>query len=274
MTSVVDLCNMALDAIGSQNTIQGINPPAPPGSLAAQVASRNFQTQVDAVFRTANWGSARKQAPLTMLKAAMGTPENPDGSLPQPPYPWLYEYAYPSDCLKVRFLIPTPTTPSTQAPPMTGTGLSFPPFANTRIPFTKAVDDDANGNEIAVILSNARVAQVIYTKRINNPDLWDIQLQTAVIAALAAYFVNPLNRNAVLLKERVEIAARLLIQARIADANEGISTVDHYPDFMQVRNIGGGIWSGLSGASALTGPGWIAGVGEFDSWLGPDSIFY
>ncbi len=264
---------MAFDAIGSQVTIQGINPPAPPGSLAAQVASRNYQIQTDAIFRTANWGSARKQAPLTLLKAALGTPENPDGSLPQPPYPWLYEYAYPADCLKVRFLLPTPTTPSTEAPPMSNSGIGYPPLANPRIPFTKAVDNDASGNEIAVILSNARVAQAIYTKRIANPDLWDIQLQTAVIAALAAYFVNPINRNVLLMSERTKIAAGLLVQARIADGNEGMSSVDHYPDFMQVRNVGGGIWSG-TGLGQSVGGGWLAATGEYDSWCGPDGVFY
>lgn len=271
MTSAVDLCNVALDAIGSQITIQGINPAAPPGSLAAQVASRNYQIQTDAVFRTANWGSARKQATLTMLKAALGTPENPDGSLPQPPYPWLYEYGYPSDCLKVRFLLPTPTTPGTETPPMSNTGIGYPPLANPRIPFTKAVDNDAEGNEIAVILTNARVAQAIYTKRVSNPDLWDVQLQVAVISALAAYFVNPINRNAQLMSERTQIAANLLIQARIADGNEGVSTTDHYPDWMQVRSVGGGIWSG---AALGAGANWTAYTGEFDSWCGPDGVFY
>jgi len=263
---------MAFDAIGSQITIQGINPPAPPGSLGAQVASRNYQTQVDAVFRTANWGSARKQATLTMLKAALGTPENPDGSLPQPPYPWLYEYAYPSDCLKVRFLLPTPTTPGTESPPMTNSGVGYPPLANPRIPFTKAVDNDENGNEIAVILSNARVAQAIYTKRVTNPDLWDVQLQVAVISALAAYFVNPINRNAQLMSERTQIAANLLIQARIADGNEGASTVDHYPDFMQVRNVGGAIWPGAG--YGVGGGNWNPSCGEYDLWASPEGIFY
>src|SRR5258705_48294 len=100
MTSPVDLCNLALDQISARASITGINPAALANTVAAQVASRTYQLQADAIFGGAHWNSARKQGDLTLLKAARGTPETPDGSLPQPPIPWRYEYAYPDDCLK------------------------------------------------------------------------------------------------------------------------------------------------------------------------------
>src|ERR1700729_3473365 len=104
----VDLCNLALDQIAARTSITGLNPPSPPNNLAAQVAARTYQLQADAGFRSAHWNSARKQAKLSLLRAAIGTPENPSGALPTPPIPWRYEYAYPDDCLKVRFVIPSP----------------------------------------------------------------------------------------------------------------------------------------------------------------------
>src|SRR5437868_15242425 len=126
MTAPVDLVNIALDQIGVEATVQGIVPPAPPNSLAAQVAARNYQMQVDATFRAAHWNCARVQGKLTLLKAAQGTPENPTGTAPTPPIPWLYQYALPPDALKIRFVIPTiPAVPG--GPPiMTGTGITQP----------------------------------------------------------------------------------------------------------------------------------------------------
>src|SRR5207253_7034074 len=123
-----------------------------------------------------------------------------------------------------------------------GTGITQPPIISTALPFVPAIDVDATGNQINVILTNARQAQVIYTARINNPDLWDASLRNAVTAVLAAWFVNPLKRNPQLMQERVQVAMALITAARISDGNEGITSMDHTPDWFSVRGIGGG-WS-------------------------------
>ena len=83
----VDLCNIALGQIAARTQITGLNPPSPPNNLAAQAAASLYQLQADAVFRSAHWNSARKQGVLTLLKAGIGTPENPSGALPAPPIP-------------------------------------------------------------------------------------------------------------------------------------------------------------------------------------------
>src|ERR1700722_14720375 len=178
MTSPVDLCNLALDQISARSSITGINPPSPPNNLAAQVASRTYQIQTDAVFRAAHWNSARRQTPLTLLSAAVGTPENPSGYgpsgeiLPIPPIPWLFEYLFPPDCLAVRFVIPQPNVPiAGQSPIMTNVGISNTPLVNTSMPFVPAIGLDDDGNEVKTILTNACKAQVIYTGRIPNVDL-------------------------------------------------------------------------------------------------------
>ena len=271
----VDICNQALDQLGQQVTISGINPPSPPNSVAAQIASRNYQTQVDSIFRAANWSTGRYQAPLTLLKAALGTPENPTGVLPVPPYPYNYEYAYPVDAIRIRFLLPTPNLTPGTPPTMGNTGINYVALPRTSTPFIRAIDKDANGNQIAVVLTNVRQAQAVYTVRVDNPDLWDPLLQNAIVAALAAWFCNPLSLSAQLLTQRTQIAAGILMQARIADANEGISTVDHLPDWMAVRNVGGGTFNGLDGGSSMWGNSW-GGMngGDYDTWGAPDGVFY
>jgi hypothetical protein len=235
MTSPVDLCNLALDQISGRTDITGINPASPPNNKAAQVAARTYQIQTDAVFRAAHWNSGRVQNPLTLLRAARGTPENPAGTtLPLPPLPWMYEYAYPPDCLLMRFVVPKPTPQTTAVPIMTNLGFIQRPLVNTGVPFVPAVDTDSNGNQIKVILSNARNADGVYTGRINNVDLWDTSLQNAVIGTLAAWFCIPITGDKTLMQLRVSLAVGLINAARMSDGNEGITSGDVPVDWMNV----------------------------------------
>lgn len=277
MTAAVDLLNMALSQISARTQITGINPPSPPNNLAAQTASLIYQTQVNAVFRAAHWNSARLQNPLTLLKAAVGTPENPSGYnsngqlLPTPPVPFRYQYAWPDDCLLMRFVIPRPNLPIPgQAPIMTNVGIANQPIVNTSVPFVVAIDKDQDGNQIKVINSDAQKAQGVYTGRIDNVDLWDASLQNAVIGTLAAWLCMPITGDKSLMQMRVQIAVGLVTAARISDGNEAITTMDVIPDWMQVRNAGSG-WGGFG-----AGNGWGGGpfIGGWDSLGMPDGVSY
>lgn len=241
MTSPVDVANMALDNIGARFSITSIDPPGPPNNPNATVVARHYQPKIDALHRAAHWNCTRKQITMTVLKAAQGTPENPDGSKPQPPTPWQYEYAYPADCLKARFLLPNPPTSGTAPTPVLAAGLVqtpvwFPPIGAK---FVVAIDTDANGNQIKVILTDLEYASLVYTARIVNPDLWDPHFLLAATATLGAWLVNPVARNAEVLKEQVQIASNVILQARVSDGNEGVTSVDHLPDWMQVRGFSG-----------------------------------
>lgn len=266
MTSPVDLCNAALDQISAKTSISGIDPASPPSNVAAQVAARTYQRQVDAIFRAAHWNSARKQKTLTLLKAAIGTPENPSGALPQPPIPWRYAYAYPDDCLKVRFVIPNPNmAPGGSSPIMTNVGVSNIPWVNTSLPFQPAIDENDQGNQIKVVLTNARLAQAVYSARIANCDLWDPALQNAVIGALGAWFAAPITGSLDRQKMMIGLASALVKEARASDGNEGITQMDHVPDWMQVRDSGGGFGWGVPGGGYMSG---------WDAWGGPDGVSY
>lgn len=271
MTAPVDLCNLALDQIVARATITGISPPSPPASLAAQVATRTYQPQADAVFRAAHWNSARRQVTLTLLGAAVGTPENPSGTtLPIPPIPWRYEYAWLPDCLKMRFVMPQPNLPVPgSAPLMTSVGVTNSPLVNTAMPFVPAIDVDQNGNQIKVILTNAHKAQGVYTARIDNVDLWDASLQNAVVGVLAAWFALPITGDKTLMQLRTQLAVGLVNAARMSDGNEGITSMDHDPDWMQIRNAGNG-WGGVAGGGWGGGP-FIAG---YDGLGMPDGVSY
>lgn len=71
------------------------------GSHAANVAIRQYLPTLRLLFRAAPWNFARKAAPLTLLQDATG---NTPGAGTNVPPPFLYEYQFPNDGVKVRFI--------------------------------------------------------------------------------------------------------------------------------------------------------------------------
>jgi hypothetical protein len=233
---VVTLVNMALAEIGAQASVSSINPSD--GSAEGNVASLFYQPKIDDLHRSAHWNFARFQAPLTLLKAAQGTPENPTGTTTLiPPQPWTYSYAYPSDCLKARYVLPTLSVSGYGGVPFTTADNNATPVygQNIAVRFAVAVDTDALGNKVRVIMTNISQAQLVYTCRITDPNLWDPSFIQAATSYLGAWFVNALARNASLHKDQMQTAMRVVNNARVTDGNEGPMTMDHTPDWITIR---------------------------------------
>ena len=256
-----DVCNIALAEMGNRVKISSFAETSP----AAQAAALFYRPKTQALLRGANWDFARAQQTLAVWKAAT---INGTTSANPPPQPWLYSYLWPSDCVKARFIQPTlptatPGVPLTTAP----VGQFFAQPSITSIPFVPATDLDQNGNPIKVILTNLPAAQLIYTRDLSqSPDLWDSLFLNGCTAYLAAYFINALARNKAQFDDQVAIARGALDQARVANGNEGISNVDHAPDWLRARTVGGASWSFNGGRPGLYG-GW-------DTVPFPDGQFY
>jgi hypothetical protein len=235
MPSAVDICNRSLLSIGARAQISSISPSD--GSTEGDACTILFQPTFQALARSARWNCLRQQVTLTLIAAAKGTPENPLGStLPLPPTPWLYSYELPSDCLDVRFIVPS--LPSSGAGiPQTGinnAAATVMPNGGA-IPFQVAYGTDANNDPIKNILTNQSQAQVVYTVDQENPSAWDSLFQEAMVSSLAAYLVPALSLNLPLLQLSVSRAEALINRARAADGNEGVTVMDHEPDWIKAR---------------------------------------
>lgn len=250
MASQIDIANRALLSIGARTQISSISPSD--GSAASDAVTVLFTPTFEALARSARWNCLRKQAPLSLLAAAQGTPENPLGtSLPLPPTPWLYQYAMPSDSLAARFLVPSLPSAVGQTPAETTYSNSAATWlpGQGQIPFVVAYDTDASGNPIEILLCNQDQAQLVYTVNQPNPTIWDSQFQAAMVASLAAYLVPALALNLPLMQASIATANRVIQQARIADGNEGVTVMDHLPDWMRARRGEAGYgsdWAGFS----------------------------
>lgn len=234
MADTVSLVNRALLQIGARAQVSNLSE----GSTEADAASVLFVPVFEQLARAAHWNCLRKQATLSLLAAAMGTPENPQGtSLPLPPTPWLYQYALPSDCLFVRFIVPSFPAGVASVPPQTTINNAAPSWlpGGGQIPFAVAYATDVNNNPIQVILTNQDQAQAVYTVNQPNPVIWDSLFQQAFVSSLAAFFVPALSLNIQLMAASISAAERMIMQARVADGNEGVTSQDHVPDFIRAR---------------------------------------
>lgn len=246
--SVVSLVNRAALSVGLQAQISSLNE----NSALAQAASTLYTPTFEQLARTANWNCLRKQVTLTLLAAAQGTPENVDGTtLPLPPAPFLYQYAWPSDCLQMRFLVPSLDVSSSGVPIFsidTGAPTWLP--STGQIPYTVAYATDSNNDPINVILTNQSQAIAVYTVNQPNPQIWDSLFQAAFVAALAAYFVPALSLNMPLMKMQIEIAERMIQQARVRDGDEGTTNMSRTPDWISARRGATGAYWNYGGPGA------------------------
>lgn len=257
----ISVSNISLLAIGSKTQISSFKEGSPQANACATLFSYVFEN----LARTAWWNTLRKQDTLTLLAAATGTPENPDGTtLPLPSTPWLYSYSYPSDCLKLRTLVASnnPVQGGTSQSTVNNLAPCYVPVSG-RMPWAIAYNTDDSGNPITTILTNLSQAQAIYTVNQQNPATWNGSFVSAFVASLAAYLVPALSLNMELMKIQVQIANGLIAEARSADANEGYTTQDHIPDWVSARGVSyytegsrfGGYQGGMYGVDSMAWPG-------------------
>src|ERR1700761_2442839 len=239
---ILSICNRSLLSIGARSQVSSVNPSD--GSVEANACSVLFTPTFEALGRAAHWNCLGREIALSLLMAASGTPENPSGSsYPIPPIPWLYAYAYPSDCLDVRYIVPSFPTNNGSSTPQTTINNAAGTWLPTggQIPYKVQTVLDKNNNSILVILTNQDLATCVYTTNLPNPAQWDSLFQQAMVASLGAYLVPALSLSLPLMQLSIQTAEKAIAMARAADGNEGVTVMDHLPDWMIAR-AGGSNW--------------------------------
>lgn len=275
------IAQQVLDALGATHELGDIED----GSKEAKVLLRAYGLCLRQLLRTANWDFARRTAPLVLLADGSGNTPNVGTVVP---VPWTYEYQYPIDCAKARFIpwniaqqtapipppnIQTPTTPIV-------TGLGQPSLTGQRIIPARFViandpnyppDPASNFDDVqgvspqgrVVILTNVYNAQLVYTTNVLYPSVWDTKFRSALVAYIAsevALAVHPTDRKFALTlrTQQIEIAKQKIKEARITDGNEMWASSTISVDWMNFRNAGrGGPWAGGSQWCA-PGPGFCS----------------
>lgn len=154
-SSEVEICNLAIGRTGQSIFINSLTE----ASQAANVCNVFFKPTRDAVLSAFPWNFATARATL----ADLGTP----------PTNWAYRYALPADCLTVRHLVVD--------------GIREP-LAHERIAFEIAEEGD-----VRVLYTDCANAELVYTRRITNPNLFSPTFVSALGWLLASEIALPLT---------------------------------------------------------------------------------
>lgn len=156
------------------------------GSEAARTALEIYGQARDELIRIKDWSFSRRKVPLVLLK---GPP--PDGGYsfgapwsniyPSPGF--LYEYAYPADCIDLRAVI-APPGPMPDLDPLPA---EFS-IDNDATPVVAGNPPVASGPPQKVILCNLTDAIAVYRARVVDPAQWEPGFRSALVASLGKKF--------------------------------------------------------------------------------------
>lgn len=248
MTSEVDVVNRALSSLGTRSSIAALNENSP----ESRTALVWLEPLRDELLRLAPWNCCKNYIGLSLICAAPGTPENPtqvaltwQKGIPAPP--WIYEYAYPADCIRPLWIVPQFTTGFSGQIPITTAITGGPPtyWNGPPVRFQVAIDQiDQNtglpsntGIDQKVILTNQEQAILCYNRQITDPNIMDSQFVQAWVAALASRMAMQMTGDKGLAQLKVQEANQFIIQARVGDGNEGLTVNNVTPDWIRIRGV-------------------------------------
>lgn len=292
MYLVSDLANEALDAIGWPRQIDDIED----GSTESRVMNRAYWQCRRQLLRASHWAFARKKAPMLMLADCTGQTPNV-GNLVCGPF--TYEYAYPTDCLKARFVPWNDKPVGTSIPQgniaIPGTALytnmdNQPPGLGRMRVARFLLTSDTNyppspgqqtwevsgesPQQRQVILTNVNQADLVYTADVLYPSVFDPLFRSALVSFMAATVCMKLwaQREKEAFGLQMLGAAEQATKAKIAQARamsnqEGVPTSSIRTDWIDTRKVqgsGGGWWG--------WGPNGSGGGGDGCDYGGWDSL--
>lgn len=251
----VSICNRALQSIGTRTAIASLTE----SSVEARNCNLIYADTRDEVLQMAYWNFANKTAYLALLKSAPGTPSNSGSTANQwstayPAPPWLYEYSYPVDCIQMSKVVQQIQNYYVGTPYTSGGTNTYPYAVGPGSPFRVTTDEDVNGQQQNVILTNQYQAIGNYTMRIVNPALFGAQFVEALVQALAAKLVLALSGQVALANTKFAQANAIIAQARASDGNEGLTVIDNMPDWITIREDCENLWGVSIGYVNPLGP--------------------
>jgi len=200
MSSVIDICNLALVHVNAAR-IQSITE----RTKSAQMCNTLYVPTRDAVLAAFPWNFAEKRVNLALLDASYSG--------------WTYAYAYPSDCVRA-LEIYNPLTTVTYAD---GYYYNNQYLSNAvkvkaeRIKFQIATNAALDRR---VILTNQESAELIYTARVEDSNLYDPIFTRALAYALAAELAVALKSQPKLKEQLTGDYFRTVAAAEEGNANE------------------------------------------------------
>ena len=201
MSSVVDICNLALSHLGDTATVASIDPPE--GSSQAEHCARFYPAARDALLEIFNWNFATRRATLALLTADS--------------WDWAYAYAKPADALKMLAVLPAGASSDAE-------GAEYD------------IETDTDG--ATVILTDSEDASLRYIAYVTDTTKFPPLFVMALSWQLASMLAGPIlkgDAGAAEAKRCAGLAQAYLAQAAQSDANQRKVRPVHNPAWMAAR---------------------------------------
>ena len=204
MASRVQIGRLALQHIGDRYDINSLTEDSP----EAEQVNLVFEDAREALLREHPWKFAKKYTTPAQLA---GTP----------PAQWGYQFAYPTDAVRVWEIV-------------NPLGRRRPP-----IPFDKAVIEVA-GNDVQVLLADISEPEFMYTANVSEPNRFDANFSLALSWRIAELICIPITGDRDLRTTMRNEADTEVGLAMEADSNEGVEpSKAQDPDWIRVRTGAG-----------------------------------
>jgi hypothetical protein len=170
----LQVINRSLTEIQQGSTITSLV--GVPGSYAATL----YSGAVETLLRESDYEFSRMNVDLTLSGNAA-------------PLGWLYEYLYPSDCIRLRQVAPATLNPFDPAPNRWDVGTSV-----------------VSGVQTTVIWTNAANAQAVYTTDNVTESDWDSIFTEAMVRYLGSQLALPVAGRPDFSKQMLTVSGRLI----------------------------------------------------------------
>ena len=192
MASAVEIANAALQAVGATGTLAALDEATAARNREARVCLSHFDAARDQALADFDWPFARRRVALAELSE-------------DPPTGWGYVYGYPDGCLQPRKLTdPNASDPHAEQPYESGT---------------------ISAGTARALFTDVAEAVLVYTGRVEDPNLWSPWFVAALGWRLAVLVAMPLTG-----KLDVKRAAEAEYAFCLARAQDGAQRERRSPD--------------------------------------------
>lgn len=180
MSSVVDVCNLALSHIGDEATVTSISPPE--GSPQAGHCARFYPMARNALLTKYTWSFATRRVDLALLTLT-------------PPVGWLYAYSLPNGCLKPLCVLAPEDASEAFFMSMIGrdTADLFPAGHPDNNHQQFVIEADSTG--ALVLYTNIENAILVYIHETSDTTRWTPLAILALARLLASYLAGPIIKG-------------------------------------------------------------------------------
>ena len=201
MSSVVEICNLALSHLGDSATIATIDPPE--GSAQAEHCARFYPIARDSLLEMHPWNFATRRVSLAALDIDL--------------WSWAYAYAAPTSCLKIVSILPNESGSDDETQPYE----------------TESAEDGT-----LIIRTDVESATCRYIYKVTDSARFPPLFVDALARLLASYMSGPVvkgesGRKAGL--EQLQAFRQIASQAMVSDANQRMVRPTHTPSWIGAR---------------------------------------